>query len=99
MLDQEQARRSPTRARAVGIFTQQDLARAVANGADLDTQRVGDYMTAAPISINENATLAEAGVLLSETRMRHAVVLRFQPPPNENAEHRAPEAELDLRHR
>jgi predicted transcriptional regulator len=76
------ARPTSSGSRAVGIFTQQDLARAVAHGADLASQRVGDYMIGAPVSIDEEATLAEAGVLLSETGMRHLVVTR-------SARHRA----------
>ena len=59
-----------------GIFSERDLARAVADGADLEEERVSEYMTEAPVTISEEAPLGEAVELMHEHAVRHLVVTR-----------------------
>lgn len=52
---------------AVGVFSEQDLARAVADGADLDEEPVGHYMTEAPLTVEKDGALGDAIAKMNET--------------------------------
>ena len=60
----------------VGIITERDLARAIADGRDLASAHVSDYMQQSPLTIEatENATAAAA--LMKTHRVRHLPVTR-----------------------
>lgn len=58
----------------IGIFTERDLVRAVADGADLATSTVGDLMTAYPDSFLPDMTVAEAAEWMLASGYRHLPV-------------------------
>jgi CBS domain-containing protein len=58
-----------------GIFSERDLVRAVADGADLDDEPVDEYMTKAPVSVDENSGLGDAIAKMNEFGVRHLLVL------------------------
>lgn len=60
---------------AYGIFTERDLLRAVAGGADPLTTTVGDYMTPNAVTVTEAWEVIDAARLMIEHRFRHLVVL------------------------
>jgi CBS domain-containing protein len=57
-----------------GIFSERDLVRAVADGVDLDETQVDDYMTQAPITIDQEAPIGEAIARMNEYGIRHLLV-------------------------
>ena len=61
--------------RALGIFTERDLVRAAAAGADLDTARVSDWMSSDPDTVRPDMELSAAYVSLSEHGYRHFPVV------------------------
>ena len=58
----------------IGIFTERDLVKAVANGADLAGSTLGDLMTAYPDSFLPDMTVAEAAVWMLASGYRHMPV-------------------------
>jgi len=58
----------------IGIFTERDLVKAVANGADLAGSTLGDLMTAYPDSFPPDMTVAEAAVWMLASGYRHMPV-------------------------
>lgn len=63
-----------------GVFSERDLARAVADGVDLDEAEVMEYMTAAPVSVDENGYIGEIISEMNEFGIRHVVVLEDGEP-------------------
>lgn len=61
--------------RFVGILTERDLTRAVAEGADLKVDTAGDYMTAAPAAVHLDAAVHEVAATMFEFECRHLPVL------------------------
>lgn len=61
----------------VGIITERDLVRAVAEGVDLEVAAVGDYMTRGVVSVSPRAELAEAVDLMQRVGARHLPVLEM----------------------
>jgi CBS domain-containing protein len=61
--------------RLTGILTERDLARAVADGADPRVSVVADYMSAEPIVVDADATVAEASRVMIDAGIRHLPVL------------------------
>lgn len=59
----------------IGIFTERDLMKAVARGADVDRSTVGDWMTTSPDTFSPLTEVAEAAVWLLETGYRHLPVV------------------------
>ena len=59
----------------VGIFSERDLAQAVADGAELEDTRVRDYMTRAPVRIKSSAPMDEGVAKMSDLGVRHLVVV------------------------
>ncbi len=58
-----------------GIITERDLLRAVAEGADLSTAAVEDYMTANAITASSSWDAEKAARLMLEHGFRHLVVI------------------------
>lgn len=58
-----------------GIFSERDLARAVADGADLDEEQVGDYMTESPVTVDIRDAVGAAISKMNEYSVRHLVVI------------------------
>jgi CBS domain-containing protein len=59
----------------VGIFSERDLARAVADDTELDEEEVDAYMTRSPISIAIDASVPRAVEKMNEFGVRHLLVL------------------------
>jgi len=58
-----------------GLFTEHDLAEAVADGADVDEEPVSDWMTEAPDTFAPDTSIDEAVAWLMETGYRHMPVM------------------------
>jgi predicted transcriptional regulator len=58
----------------VGIFSERDLARAVADEVDLDDTSVEDYMTESPVEVEREAGVGDAIGKMNEYGVRHLVV-------------------------
>ena len=61
--------------RFVGILTERDLTRAIADGADPRVATAADYMTAAPAAVHLDADLHEVASTMFEFECRHLPVL------------------------
>jgi CBS domain-containing protein len=59
----------------VGIFTERDVMRAVAEEADLEEEAVGDWMTPAPDLFAPTVDVDEAAAWILETGYRHLPVM------------------------
>jgi CBS domain-containing protein len=59
----------------VGIITERDLVRAIAAGADPETELVSDWMSEAPDVFSPDTEVAEAGRWLLEVGYRHMPVM------------------------
>ncbi|MFA5851685.1 MAG: CBS domain-containing protein [Spirochaetales bacterium] len=60
-----------------GIFSERDLARKiVVKGRGCETSRVGELMTAAPLSVSPEASLGECMQIMTERKFRHIPVMR-----------------------
>ena len=60
----------------VGVVSERDIVRAVAEGADLESDRAGDVMALETVSVPSDATIAEAARMMIEGGMRHLPVLK-----------------------
>ncbi|MCE4619898.1 MAG: CBS domain-containing protein [Desulfurococcales archaeon] len=61
--------------RLLGIFTERDLVRALASGADPDRDRVEDYMTRQVITATPYESLVSASQKMLEHGIRHLPVV------------------------
>lgn len=61
--------------RLVGIITERDLVRAVATGADPETELVADWMAEAPDTFAPDVEVEEAARWLLEVGYRHMPVM------------------------
>lgn len=59
----------------VGIVTERDLVRALADGVDPAETPVSAYMTADPVTIDEDAEAAEAATFMIRVGARHLPVV------------------------
>lgn len=59
----------------IGILTERDLVRAVAEDADASTATVGEYMSTQPVTIEADADLHDAAHRMLEGGVRHLPVL------------------------
>lgn len=57
-----------------GVFSERDLARAVADDVDIDETQIKEYMTDAPISVGEGASVREGIDKMNEYGVRHLLV-------------------------
>ncbi len=62
----------------IGIFTERDLLRLCASGADLSKTRLGDVMTKNPIVIREDESVKKALELMLYFGFRHLPVVDSQ---------------------
>jgi CBS domain-containing protein len=60
---------------AVGVFSERDLTRAVADGANLDEEPVEQYMTEAPLTVGKDSAVGEAIAKMNEYGVRHLAVV------------------------
>ena len=61
--------------RVVGVFTERDLLRLVANNVSLDSLTVGDVMTRDVIVIEEDASLIKAVHIMAKHGIRHLPIV------------------------
>ena len=61
--------------RLVGIFTERDLVRALASGANPDTARIEEYMTRNPITASPGESAVMAAHKMLEHGIRHLPVV------------------------
>jgi len=61
--------------RFVGILTERDLTRAIAEGVDLESLTASDYMTAGPASVHLDADVHEVAATMFEFGCRHLPVV------------------------
>jgi CBS domain-containing protein len=59
----------------VGIFTERDLARAIAWGADPKVTTVAEYMTTEPVSVRLDTDVREVALAMLELECRHLPVV------------------------
>ena len=59
----------------IGILTERDLVRAVAEDADASTATIGEYMSTQPVTIEADAGLHDAAHRMLEGGVRHLPVL------------------------
>lgn len=59
----------------IGIITERDLTRALADGADPRAASVEDYMTDRPVTVSPSTDLAEAAATMLEVGARHLPVV------------------------
>ena len=60
----------------VGVVSERDIVRAVAEGVDFESDRAGDVMALETVSVPSDATIAEAARMMIEGGMRHLPVLK-----------------------
>ena len=60
----------------VGILTERDILRGVADEVDMDTSLVADFMTPSPDTFAPDVDVEEAASWLIETGYRHLPVMR-----------------------
>lgn len=60
----------------VGILTERDILRAVADEVDVEVALVADFMTPAPDTFSPDVDVEEAAAWLIETGYRHLPVMR-----------------------
>jgi predicted transcriptional regulator len=58
----------------IGVFGERDLARAVADGVDLDEVGVEDYMTESPVVVKLDDPIGDVIEKMNEYGMRHVMV-------------------------
>ncbi|MGZ4294120.1 MAG: CBS domain-containing protein [Solirubrobacteraceae bacterium] len=59
----------------VGIFTERDLLRAIADGSDPEQGQVRSHMTADPLTLPPDHAPSEAARIMSERKFRHIPVV------------------------
>jgi CBS domain-containing protein len=59
----------------IGILTERDMVKAVAEGIDTELVHVRDYMTSAPVAVNPDTTVEEAAKIMFERSFRHLPVV------------------------
>jgi CBS domain-containing protein len=57
-----------------GVLSERDVVRALADGCDLRTAEVCDYMTQAPVVCEEDAAVVDAVAKMNDAGIRHVVV-------------------------
>lgn len=60
----------------VGVVSERDIVRAVAEGADFESDRAGDVMALETVSVPADATVAEATQLMIDGGVRHLPVVK-----------------------
>ena len=60
----------------LGVISERDLVNAVAEGADLDEERVRDRLADDVVTIDEDATVSDAAATMAAAEIRHLGVTR-----------------------
>ena len=66
--------------RMIGIITERDLMRAIADGHDPRTARAGDHMTPTPMTVKPDDTASDAAALMIVIHSRHLPVVQDNVP-------------------
>jgi CBS domain-containing protein len=59
----------------IGIISERDIITAIANDADLESERIGDFMSDEVVTIELDASLATATSVMVQALIRHLVVV------------------------
>jgi CBS domain-containing protein len=59
-----------------GVLSERDLVAAVADGEDVEVERVADYLVDDLVTVDEKTTVEEAARTMSEAELRHLTVAR-----------------------
>jgi CBS domain-containing protein len=59
----------------IGILTERDIVKAVAEGIDTELTHVRDYMTPTPVAVNPDTSVEEAAQTMLEHGFRHLPVV------------------------
>ncbi|MFY9587509.1 MAG: CBS domain-containing protein [Actinomycetota bacterium] len=59
----------------IGILTERDMVKAVAEGIDTENVHVRDYMTPTPVAVNPDTSVEEAVQIMLEHSFRHLPVV------------------------
>jgi CBS domain-containing protein len=59
----------------IGILTERDMVKAVAEGIDTEIVHVRDYMTSTPVAVNPDTTVEEGVQIMLEHGFRHLPVV------------------------
>ena len=60
----------------VGVLSERDIVVAIAEQLDLDEERVRDHCADEIVSVNEDATVADAARAMADAQIRHLAVTR-----------------------
>ena len=58
----------------IGIFSERDLARAIADDVDVELEQVKDYMTQAPLLVDQDEAITTGISRMNEFGVRHLIV-------------------------
>jgi CBS domain-containing protein len=59
-----------------GVLSERDLVTAVADGEDVEVERVADYLVDDLVTVDESASIDAAARTMSEAELRHLTVAR-----------------------
>jgi CBS domain-containing protein len=59
-----------------GVLSERDLVAAVADGEDVEVERVADYLVDDLVTVDEGVSIDEAARTMSEAELRHLTVAR-----------------------
>lgn len=59
----------------IGILTERDMVKAVAEGIDTEITHVRDYMTPTPVAVNPDTTVEEGVQIMMERGFRHLPIV------------------------
>lgn len=60
----------------VGVISERDVVAALADGADLELERVRDHATDRVVTVDADLSVAEAARLMADAEIRHLAVMR-----------------------
>ena len=59
----------------IGILTERDMVKAVAEGIDTEVTHVRDYMTPTPVAVNPDTTVEEGVQIMMQRGFRHLPIV------------------------
>jgi CBS domain-containing protein len=59
-----------------GVLSERDLVTAIADGEDVEVERVADYLVDDLVTVDEKVSVEEAARTMSEAELRHLTVAR-----------------------
>lgn len=60
----------------IGVISERDVVAALADGADLDVERVRDHASDRVVTVDADLSVAEAARLMADAEIRHLAVMR-----------------------